>query len=114
MKQLIEQQALWYAVDRTSGLVHLTPRAVEEFSFYKSFMLIRGDRRLEITPHQKSFRVTAFDQDTGLDAPAPPPDNAAERASLLRDLATHCGLDGGALSEQAQQRGFLPGLVTAR
>lgn len=112
VKQLIDQQALWYQVDRSSGLVFLTPRAVEEFTFHKSYMLIEGDRRLEITPYQNAFKLREFDQSTGLDRKRPAKVGEAERAALLDELAEHFGLDREALNRGAQQRGYLPRLVS--
>jgi hypothetical protein len=112
VKQLIDQQALWYQVDRGSGLVFLTPHAVEEFSFHKSYTLIEGDRRLEITPYQDEFKLFEFDPATGLDRARPPLASEAERAALLEAMVEHFGLDREALSRGAQARGYLPRLVS--
>lgn len=112
VKQLIDEQALWYHVDRDSGLVFLTPHAVEEFTFHKSYMLIQGDRRLELTPYQDEFKLYDFDPATGLDRARAPLASEAERAALLEAMVEHFGLDREALSRGAQARGYLPRLVS--
>ena len=112
VKQLIDQQALWYHVDRGSGLVFLTPHAVEEFTVHKSYMLIRGERRLELTPYQDEFKLFDFDPATGLDRARAPLASEAERAALLEAMAEHFGLDREALRRGAQARGYLPRLVS--
>jgi arylsulfatase A-like enzyme len=83
VKQLIDQQSIWYRVDRATGLVFLSPRAVEEFSFYKSYMLLDGDRRLEVTPYQRSVRLYEFDPRSGLDASKSPLELPDERQRML-------------------------------
>ena len=114
VKQLIDQQALWYQVDRNSGLVFLTPRAVEEFTAHKSYMLIEGARRLELTPYQNEFKLFEFDQSRGLDRARLVGAGGPEREALLAEMAAHFGLDGDELVRAGRERGYLPKLVSWR
>ena len=111
VKQLIDQQALWYQVDRDSGLVFLTPRAVEEFTAHKSYLLIEGERRLEITPYQDEFKLFEFDP-AALGRRRPATTSEAERAALLGAMVEHFGLDGEELGRAARARGYLGRLVS--
>jgi len=106
VKQLIDQQARWYRVDRDSGLVFLTPRAVEEFTAHKSYMLIRGERRLEITPYQDELKLFEFDP-ARLSRRRPAKTSEMERAALLEAMAEHFGLDREELDCATREREYL-------
>jgi hypothetical protein len=111
VKQLIDQQALWYQVDRDSGLVFLSPRAVEEFGAHKSYLLIQGDRRLELTPYQDEFKLYEFDA-AAIGQRRPATASEAGRAALLDELASHFGLNSDELGRAARERGYLGRLVS--
>ncbi len=114
VKQLLERHAVWYAVDPATRLVHMRPEGVEEFMDYKSYMLIRDDLRLVVTPYLERFELFAFDaRGDGVADDVPAPADPEARAVLLRDLAEHFGLDVAGLQRMAADKRFLGAHVTA-
>ncbi len=77
-------------------------------------MLIRGDRRLELTPYQDEFKLYEFDPATGRDLGRmlETGEGERERRELLAAMAEHFGLDTEALQCAARERGFLGRLVS--
>jgi arylsulfatase A-like enzyme len=116
VKQLVQQNALWYRTDPASGLVFLREEGFAEFMPLKWYMVVSGNRRLVAVPFKQRFEVHELDPATGRDkldsqvAAIP----AADRAALLDQLIEHFGLDGQSLRQAAQSAGFLPRQVAAR
>ncbi len=110
VKQLVQQNALWYRTDPESGLVFLREEGFHEFMPLKWYMLVSGTRRLVVVPFKQRFELHQLDAATGRDRPdadvATLP--TAEKAELLDRLIEHFALDGQVLRQAAQASGFLP------
>jgi len=115
VKQLVQQNALWYRTDPESGLVFLREEGFTEFMPLKWYMLVSGNRRLVVVPFKQRFELHELDPATGRDRPdadvaALPP---AEKAEMLDRLIEHFELDGQALRVAARATGFLPQQVAS-
>ena len=111
---LIQNHAAWYTIDPKTRLIHIRQEGYNKLMSLKSYMMIRGDCRMIMTPYTKQFRVFPFDRSTGLDSEEAKEITSAEKLDMLTELIQHFNLDQATILHLAQKKEFIDDINPAR
>jgi arylsulfatase A-like enzyme len=107
VKRLVEEHVGLYRVDPRTGLVFLRDENLTRLAEDKSYLLMEGDRRLEVTPSLGRFELVRIDPETGRDVGAATDLDEEVRRELLQRLVAHHRLDAEEVFGAAGRTGFL-------
>ena len=106
LKKLVQENATWYRVDEETGLMEIRPERLGDLMALKSYMILRGDHRLVVTPHLDEVALWRFDAACACDSTAEPSLSLEARVALLQELTAHFSLDSESLLSKATAHNF--------
>ena len=106
IEKLVQENAKWYRVDEETGLMEIRPEKLGDLMALKSYMVLRGEHRLVVTPHTNEVALWRFDPACDCDSSADPSLPVEARVAMLRELTAHFSLDSELLMSRATAHNF--------